>query len=130
MERELLSTFTVAGPEVDNLTYGQNVTFTAVVTNANTTGAPTGSVSFYDASSGATCSALGTSTLIGTDSAADSTTSTTSTWTTSTTTLAVGSHTILACYNATGDFTNSSNTTTQTVNKANATVSEIGRAHV
>src|SRR5207247_2344219 len=80
--------------------YGQTVTFTATIAGGNsTTGAPTGSVNFFDGST-----ALGTATLLG--GVANF----------STTSLSTGSHTITAVYGGDANFTTStSNPVTQTV---------------
>jgi len=99
----------------------QPVTFTATV--APPYGylvTPVGSVSFYDAASGAACATLGSSTLIGTPqtliggSASVTTATLAGTTATSTT---QDQHTILACYadNVDANFISSSGTTTQTV---------------
>jgi len=92
-------------------TYGASLTFKATVT----TGA-TGSVSFYNMSSGANCTGLGSSIQIGsTQTLSGGSASVT------TTTLAAGSDTILACYSGDGNYSGSSGTVPQTVNKANST---------
>jgi hypothetical protein len=90
-------------------TYGASLTFKSTVTGAGAT--PTGSVSFYNEASGATCSSLGASTQI-------STTQTLSGGAASvtTTTLAVGSDTILACYSGDTNHNSSSGTLAHTVN--------------
>jgi hypothetical protein len=100
----------------------QPVTFTATVADNSmgSTGTPTGSVSFYDAASGAACATLGSNTLIGTPqtliggSASVTTATLAGTTATSTT---QDQHTILACYadNVDANFISSSGTTTQTV---------------
>jgi hypothetical protein len=91
--------------------FGSSLTFTATVTG---TGA-TGTVAFWDQASGASCSSLGASTQI-------SSTQTLSggTAAVSTTTLAIGTHTILACYSGDPNFTGSSGTVSQTVNATTA----------
>ena len=98
----------------------QPVTFTATVADSSkgSTGMPTGTVSFYDAASNATCGNFGSSTLIGgiaqpliNGSASVSTAGLSG---------SVGGqqHTILACYSGDNNFQSSNNTTTQTVNAA------------
>jgi hypothetical protein len=89
--------------------YGQAVTFTATVTPPST---PTGSVIFYNASSGATCAAIGTSTMIDTEPL------TLGAAGTSTSALATGTNAILACYSGDANFASSSSTLTQTVTPA------------
>jgi hypothetical protein len=90
-------------------TSGQSLSFTATVTGAGAT--PTGSVSFYEQASGATCSALGSSTLIGSAQTLSSGSASVST-----STLPTGSDTILACYGGSSSYTSSSGTLSQTVN--------------
>ena len=94
-----------------NLKYGTAVTFSTTLSNATST--PTGSVSFYDASGGATCASLGTSTLIGTtqtlvSGGASVTTST----------IKAGSHTVLACYSGDTNFLAASGSVSQVVGQA------------
>jgi hypothetical protein len=106
------STTTVALTSGSNPSaFGSSLTFTATVTG---TGA-TGTVAFWDAASGATCSSLGTSTQIGSTQTLSGGTSSVST-----SSLAVGAHTILACYSGDTNFTSSSGTISQTVNAAAA----------
>jgi hypothetical protein len=80
----------------------------------------TGSVSFYNGASGASCSSLGASTLIGTQTLSGGSTAV------ATTTLAAGSDTIIACYSGDNNYNSSSATLVQTVNKAAPTVSFTG----
>jgi subtilase family serine protease len=94
-------------------TYGASLTFRAAVT----TGA-TGSVSFYNEASGASCLSLGASTPIGsTQTLSGGAASVT------TTTLPVGSDTVLACYGGDSTYSSSSGTLGQTVNTATKTSS-------
>ena len=85
---------------------GQSVTFTATVTAANGS-TPTGSVQFT-----VNGTALGGPVTLNGSGVAVSTT---------TTTLPAGHNTVTASYTATGDFQNSSNTLTQTVNASTST---------
>ena len=85
---------------------GQSVTFTATVTAANGS-TPTGSVQFT-----VNGTALGGPATLNGSGVAVSTT---------TTTLPAGHNTVTASYTATGDFQNSSNTLTQTVNASTST---------
>jgi hypothetical protein len=110
------STSLITSPNPSN--WGDVVTLTATVSNTINQAVPTGSVDFYAAASGAACNSLGTSTLINTvplnGMAPD-------TATTSTPSLAVGTDTILACFNNNGtepNFVASSGLTSQTVNPA------------
>jgi len=109
--------------------WGNVVTLTATVANTSTTAAPTGSVSFYNAASGANCSSLGASTLL--DTAQLSTIGANQQASTSTPNLpvgpgnTVGTDAVLACYNYNpadpnfnADFVASNGTMTQTVNPA------------
>jgi len=110
------ATTTTVVSSLNASTYGDSVTFTATVTATSGTTAPAGSVSFY----------AGT-TLLGTDSVANSTGSGTSTWSVTTSTLNSGNHSITAVYApATGFATSTSSALTQTVNKATATVTVTG----
>ncbi len=97
---------------------GQSVTFTATLSAVSPgTGNPTGNVGFYDGASAATCSALGSSTLLGAQAASGGSASL------STSALSVGSHTILACYAGDSNFNgNSGASVSQTVTKATPTV--------
>ncbi len=90
--------------------YGQAVTFTVTETAGALT--PTGTVSFYNQASGASCAALGTSTLIDTQPLALGTAAT------STSALATGSNPILACYSGDANYASSSATLAQTVTPA------------
>lgn len=75
----------------------KKVTFTAIVSAASGTVAPTGSVEFFDGA-----------TSLGTGNSADSTGVGTSTWTIATSSLVAGTHSnIFAVYTATGSFTGS-----------------------
>jgi cyclophilin family peptidyl-prolyl cis-trans isomerase len=84
--------------------FGEAVTFTAVVTGPSGAATPTGSVTFQDQTTGAI---LGTGTLDPTGTA-----------TFSTSALAVGTHTILASYGGSAGLATSSTTVTETVNQA------------
>ncbi len=95
--------------------YGQSVMFTATVSSSS--GTPTGNVNFYDASAGATCAVLGTSTQIGSTQTLSAGTANVST-----STLALASHTILACYIPTGSFASSSGSVAQTVGQDSQTI--------
>ena len=86
----------------------QVVMFTATVA-PQFSGTPTGPVMFYNATSGATCSSPGSSTLLDTVPLVAGQAST------STSTLPTGTDTILACYSGDGNFISSSNTVAQTV---------------
>jgi Bacterial Ig-like domain (group 3)/YDG domain len=103
-------------------TYGTSVTFTATVRSAATTGSrnPRGSVSFYDGT-----------TLIGTDDTRDSSGNRSGTWSITISNLGAGTHSIRAVYSggaAGGDTFNASTSAsiTQTVSKADATVTVTG----
>jgi hypothetical protein len=107
------STTTVASSN-PSTTYMEAVTFTATVAQpSGYSGTPTGTVSFYNAASSATCSALGSSTQIGTAQ-------TLSAGLASITTASLpgGSDTILVCYSGDPNFYASSGTTSQTVTPA------------
>jgi hypothetical protein len=124
------STTTTVSSSQNTSDWSQVVTFTAIVSDTSTGAAPMGSVSFYNAGSGATCASLGTSTYL------DNTPlSTTSPYQASTSTPnlpvgpgnTVGIDNILACFNSkSGDpgfnpnanFIPSYGTFTQTVNPA------------
>ena len=121
------STAVSSSPNPSN--WGNVVTLTATVANTSTVAAPTGSVSFYNAASGATCSSLGTSALL--DTVQLTTIGTSQQASTSTPNLpvgpgnTVGTDAILACYNYNSadpnfnaNFVASNGTTTQTVNPA------------
>jgi hypothetical protein len=96
-------TATTLTSSVNPSTYNQQVIFTASVSSAN--GTPTGAVTFTD---GAT--QLGTVTLTGGIAAL------------ATSSLAVGSHTITASYSGNSNFSSSSATVTQLVNRATSSV--------
>jgi hypothetical protein len=100
------STTTMVSSSANPSVFGQRVTFTATVNvTAPGAGTPTGTVNFFD---GATL--LGTGTLSGGVAAF------------STSNLAVGNHTITATYSGDSNFiASTSNTLTQTVNKASTT---------
>jgi len=87
-------------------TYGASLTFTAAVTPG-----ATGGVIFYNQASGASCSALGASTKIGSGQTLSGGSASVTT-----TTLPTGSDTILACYGGSSNYTSSSGTVSQTVN--------------
>lgn len=92
--------------------WGQSVTFTATVTSGS--GTPTGSVSFYDG--GGSCP--GTTPLasnVALDGSGQASTS-------SITSLAVGAHTIRACYTPSGSFVASTSTVAQNVSAAATTL--------
>jgi trimeric autotransporter adhesin len=111
----LAATAVVVGSSQNPSSFGQSINLSATVTSG--VGTPTGSVSFYDASAGATCAAPGGSTQIGsvqTLSAGAAQVSTSA--------LSVASHTILACYVPTGNFSASSGSASQTVNQAIQTI--------
>jgi large repetitive protein len=93
--------------------FGTSVTFTAAVTPASG-GAATGSVSFYEFTGSETCTSLGSATALGSDNAAPFEYSTSS--------LSVGAHTISACFTANTGWTNSSGSTSHTVDKATTTL--------
>ena len=95
-------------------TYGQGVSFTAAV-SAAVGGTPTGTVQF---------SVDGTN--LGTPAALDGTGHATSP---STSTLTGGGHSVTAAYVHTGNFANSSNGLTQTVNKAGTTTTVVSSAN-
>lgn len=84
--------------------FGQSVTFTAVVTPAAGVGAPTGTVTFTDTTTGAT---LGTGTLDATGTA-----------TLSVSTLTGGTHVVTATYGGDPVFSGSGGSVTQTVSPA------------
>lgn len=125
------TTATTVGSLPNPSNWTQVVTITATVVNGpapNGTGTPpVGSVNFYNAPSGATCSTLQGNTsstvLIGTGSLSAAADPNTSTATTALPNLPVGTDTILACYNNfnstdaaySGNFATSSGTTPQTV---------------
>jgi hypothetical protein len=93
-------------------TYGDSVTFTATVTAASGSVAPTGSVEFFNGT-----------TLLGTASVAASTGVGTSSWSITTSNLNSGTHAIHAVFTAIDNFNDgTSGTITQTVSKANATL--------
>jgi len=91
------STMTTVTSSLNPSSYGQSVTFTATVA-PQVSGTPTGTVSFYNATSGANCAALGSSTLLGTGTLSSGTTSI------DTGSLPAGSDTILACYSGDANF--------------------------
>ncbi|MBI3243957.1 MAG: Ig-like domain repeat protein, partial [Chloroflexi bacterium] len=106
------NTTTTVASSSNPSTYGNNVTFTASV-KVGTTAVTSGSVTFIE---GGTCAAptttlAGPTALNGSGQAAFSTS-----------TLTVPSHTITACYGGAAGFNSSNGSVTQTVNKANATV--------
>jgi hypothetical protein len=93
--------------------FGRSVTFTATVTPVSpATGTPTGTVNFYDGAIGATCSALASSTSIGTQILSSGSASV------STSNLSVGTHAILGCYQGSSSFGASSGPRSQVVNQA------------
>jgi hypothetical protein len=92
-------------------TFGASLTFTAAVTPG-----ATGGVTFYNQASGASCSALGASTKIGSGQTLSGGSASVTT-----TTLPTGSDTILACYVGDSNYTSSSGTVSHTVNKASST---------
>ncbi len=93
-------------------TYGDLVTFTAVITPASGSAAPTGAVEFFDGTT-----SLGSSNIASNGTGLDSI------FTLSISTLNAGTHAIHAVYTATDTFVHStSSNITQTVNKANAVV--------
>jgi hypothetical protein len=109
--------------------WGDVVTLTATVSNTNNQALPTGNVSFYNAASGATCAALGTSTLLDTEPL--TTVGSSQQAATSTPNLpvgpgnTVGTDNILACFNNNmadpnfnANFMPSNAAVTQTVNPA------------
>ena len=101
--------FTALASSSTSSVYGQSVTFTAAVGAANSSdGTPTGSVDFLDTTTGADLGSAsvtnGVATLI-------------------TSALAVGSHTITAEYQGDSSFAFSLSTWSQTVQKANQTIS-------
>ncbi|MFM8931700.1 MAG: Ig-like domain repeat protein, partial [Gemmataceae bacterium] len=100
------STTTALSSSLNPSTFGQSVTFTAIVSVASPgAGSPTGSVNFFD---GAT--SLGSGTLTGN----------TATFTTSS--LGAGARSITAVYAGDTNFsTSTSNSLTQTINKASTT---------
>ncbi|MBK8302638.1 MAG: InlB B-repeat-containing protein [Chloracidobacterium sp.] len=97
-------------------TYGNSVTFTATVTTGGTPAVSGGSVTFYD---GGTCgtpgTALGAAVNIDVNGVAAI----------STAALFAGNHTIVACYGGTSDFTASSGSVAQVVNKRAVTVTAV-----
>jgi hypothetical protein len=121
------STSVSTSPNPSN--WGDVVTLTATVNNTNNQALPTGSVTFYNAASGATCAALGTSTLLDTEPL--TTVGSSQQATTSTPNLpvgpgnTVGTDNILACFNNNmvdpnfnANFMSSNAAVTQTVNPA------------
>ena len=93
----------VTGPSATPI-YGQTATFTATVTNtASTSGAPTGSVEFYDGSND-----IGPATFAGSSGSS-------ATFTFSTSTLWAGTHTIYAYYTPSGLFQQSHGSLTNLV---------------
>ena len=106
------TTTTLSALPVSPSVFGQSVVFTATVTpDSPATGTPTGTVNFYD---GGTCASPGTS-LAGESLASGQAAVTRST-------LAVGPHTIIACYGGSLDFEESSGSLAYTVNKAATTL--------
>ena len=96
---------------LDPSTFGQNVTFTATVTNTGGSGGPpTGTVEFFDGGTflgfGTTLTANGANTAISTFSTAN---------------LSGGNHTIQAFYVPSGDFTASNGSVEQAVDAATST---------
>ena len=127
------SSTTTLASSLNPSNWGDVVTLTATVTNTNNPAVlPTGYVSFYNAASGATCAAFGTSTLLDTESL--TTVSGNQQATTSTPNLpvgpgnTVGTDNILACFSSNtadpifnpnpNDFMSSNGTIAQTVNPA------------
>ncbi len=123
------TTTTTVISSVNPSNWGQVVTLTATVSAPGSIGTPTGTVSFYNAASGATCASPGTSTLL--DKEPLATIGPNQQASTSTPTLpvgpgnTVGNDTILACYNGDStdpifnpNFAPSSGALTQTVNPA------------
>ncbi len=101
------STTTAVSSSVTPSSFGQQVTFTAIVAAvAPGSGTPTGSVTFVDTTSGTT---LGTGTL------------TSGTATLNVANLTVASHTITATYGGDTNFSTSSGTATQVVNQSATT---------
>ena len=93
--------------------FGQSVTFTATVTSSS--GTPSGTVNFYDGATGATCSALASSSLLG---AGTATSSPVAPAPFSSSNLSAGTHKILACYQGSTSFGASGGSVTQVVNRA------------
>ena len=127
------STSTSVSSSPNPSSWGNVVTLTATVTNTSTPAVPTGSVSFYNAATGASCSSPGSSTLLDTEPLVTVTIGSSSNQQASTSTPnlpvgpgnTVGTDTILACYdynstdpNFNANFAASYGTTSQTVNPA------------
>ncbi len=111
------STSTNLASSLNPSTYGQSLTFTATVSDANGI-VPTGSVEFYDGSTD-----LGSGSVL-----SGSGNSATSTFTIST--LPAGSQSISAVYTPAGEFAGSSGSLSQTVNQAILTVSGVTAANL
>src|SRR5438477_465365 len=104
------TTTVISSSSVNNTsTYGQSVTFTAMVTTAS--GTPTGSVTFYDS---ANCSGTVLAGPINLDANRNASFNTSA--------LSASGHTITGCYTPTGIYQASNGSVTQTVNKAHLTV--------
>ena len=110
------TTTTVTPNPTTTPTYGTSITFTATV--AASSGTPGGNVGFYDASSGATCSALGASPQIGTQQSLSGA----GTASVTTSSLTAATHTILVCYSGASFFMASAGTLTEVVNQATPTI--------
>jgi hypothetical protein len=103
------ATSTTVASSLNPSTYGQQVAFTATVTNINTSVAPAGSVEFFDGNTdlgpGAPGSSAGNQT----------------TWSYPTSALAAGGHTIKAVFSS-ASFAGSNGTLTQTVGQKTLTI--------
>ena len=107
------STTTVSS-SLNTSNWGQVVIFTATVT-PQFSGTPTGSVSFYNAPSGATCQSLAAANAATLDVEPLATVGSSQQVSTSNAWLPVGTDTVLACYSGDTNFVGSSGTVSQTV---------------
>jgi N-acetylneuraminic acid mutarotase len=107
------STTTVSS-SLNTSNWGQVVIFTATVT-PQFSGTPTGSVSFYNAPSGATCQSLAAANAATLDVEPLATVGSSQQVSTSTAWLPVGTDTVLACYSGDGNFIGGNGTVSQTV---------------
>jgi len=109
------TTTTVAASPASPSVFGQSVTFTATVAPTSpATGTPAGNVDFFN---GGSCASPGATIQLNVPLSMSAQAST------STSSLAVGAHTIVACYSGSLDFETSSGTLGYTVTKASTTVS-------
>jgi autotransporter-associated beta strand protein len=112
-------TTTTVSSSSSTSTYGQQVTFKATVSaNSPGSGTATGTVKFY-------LDSVTASNFLGSNPLNQSTTSDQATYTTTATQLPGGSHTIIAVYQGDSSFITSQGSTSQTVQRANSSTTDV-----